>query len=87
MEENDINIKYSKKICLISLFPENKDETFEPPMPTSSRPYYLLGCNKANANNFYVSIFKDQSNGPENNLVKTDKTKILESSQKTQKRD
>ena len=53
-----------RKICLISLFPEDKDETFEPPMPTSSRPYYLLGCNKAYANNFYVSIFKDQSNDP-----------------------
>ena len=54
-----------RKICLISLFPEDKDETFEPPMPTSSRPYYLLGCNKAHANNFYVGIFKDQSNDPE----------------------
>ena len=74
-----------RKICLISLFPEDKDETFEPPMPTSSRPYYLLGCNKAYTKNFYVSIFKDQSNDPENDLVKTDKTKVLESSQKTQK--
>ena len=53
-----------RKICLISLFPEDKDETFEPPMPTSSRPYYLLGCNKAGYNNFYVSIFKDESNVP-----------------------
>ena len=53
-----------RKICLISLFPEDKDETFEPPMPTSSRPYYLLGCNKAHANNFYVSIFKNESNVP-----------------------
>ena len=47
-----------RKICLISLFPEDKDETFEPPMPTSSRPYYLLGCNKAIYDNFYVSVFK-----------------------------
>ena len=61
-----------RKICLISLFPEDKDETFEPPMSTSSRPYYLLGCNKAYDYNFYVSIFKD---------------KVLESSQKTQKCD
>jgi hypothetical protein len=53
-----------RKICLISLFPEDQDETFEPPMPTSSRPYYLLGCNKAHANNFYISIFKDESNEP-----------------------
>ena len=53
-----------RKICLISLFPEDKDETFEPPMPTSSKPYYLLGCNKAFADNFYVSIFKDESNVP-----------------------
>ena len=54
-----------RKICLISLFPEDKDETFEPPMPTSLRSYYLLGCNKANSYNFYVSIFKDKSNDPE----------------------
>merc|ERR1719330_94164 len=54
-----------RKICLIALFPEDKDETFEPPMPTSSRPYYLLGCYKAYKNNFYVSIFKDESNDPE----------------------
>ena len=47
-----------RKICLISLFPEDKDETFEPPMSTSSRPYYLLGCNKAVSDNFYVSVFK-----------------------------
>ena len=53
-----------RKICIISLFPEDKDETFEPPMPTSSKPYYLLGCNKAFADNFYVSIFKDESNVP-----------------------
>ena len=53
-----------RKICLISLFPEDKDETFEPPMPTSSKPYYLLGCNNAFADNFYVSIFKDESNVP-----------------------
>jgi hypothetical protein len=53
-----------RKICLISLFPKDKDETFEPPMPTSSKPYYLLGCNKAFADNFYVSIFKDESNVP-----------------------
>ena len=54
-----------RKICLISPFPEDKDETFEPPMPTSSRPYYLLGCNKAHFNNFYISIFKDESSDPE----------------------
>merc|ERR1719350_573588 len=54
-----------RKICLISLFPEDKDETFEPPMPTSLRPYYLLGCNKTFSYNFYVSIFKDESNDPE----------------------
>ena len=36
-----------RKIYLISLFPVEKDEKFEPPMPTSSRTYYLLGCNKA----------------------------------------
>ena len=51
-----------RKICLISLFPEDKDETFEPPTPTSSRSYYLLCCNKACYSNFYVSIFKDSSN-------------------------
>ena len=49
-----------RKICLISLFPEDKDEIFEPPMPTSSRPYYLLGCNKAHFDNFYISIFKNE---------------------------
>ena len=54
-----------RKICLISLFPEDKNETFEPPMPTSSRPYYLLGCNKATYYNFYVSIFKNELNDPE----------------------
>ena len=54
-----------RKICLISLFPEDKDEIFEPPMPTSSRTYYLLGCNKALDFNFYVSIFKDESSDPE----------------------
>ena len=56
-----------RKICFISLFPEDKDETFEPPMPTSSRPYYLLGCNKAFLDNFYVSIFKNEWNYPETN--------------------
>ena len=54
-----------RKICLISLFPEDKDETFEPPITTSSRTYYLLGCNKAHYDNFFVSIFKDESNDPE----------------------
>ena len=54
-----------RKICLISLFPEERDEKFEPPMPTSSRTYYLLGCNKAHYDNFFVSIFKDESNDPE----------------------
>ena len=57
-----------RKIYLISLFPEDKDEKFEPPMPTSSRPYYMLGCNKAGYDNFYVSIFKDVSNDPETSL-------------------
>ena len=41
-----------RKICLISLFPEDKDETFEVSIPTSSRTYYLLGCNKAYTDNF-----------------------------------
>ena len=50
-----------RKILLISLFPEDKEETFEPPTPNSSRPYYLLGCNKAHGQNFYVSVFKDES--------------------------
>ena len=46
-----------RKICLISLLPEDKDKKFEPPKPTSSRPYYfLLGCNKASLYNFYVGI-------------------------------
>ena len=36
-------------------------------MPTSSRPYYLLGCNKAFLDNFYVSIFKNEWNYPETN--------------------
>ena len=53
-----------REICLISLFPEDKDETFEPLMPTSSRPYYLLGCNKASYYNVYVSILKNESNDP-----------------------
>ena len=53
-----------RKICLVSLFPEDKDELFEPPMTTSSRIYYLLGCNKAFYQNFYVSIFKHESNVP-----------------------
>ena len=51
-----------RKISLISLFPEDKYETFEPPISNSSRQYYLLGCNKAHAQNVYVSIFKDESN-------------------------
>ena len=55
-----------RKICLISLFPEDKDETFEPPIPTSSMPYYLLGCNKASYYNFYISILKNESNDPIN---------------------
>jgi hypothetical protein len=50
-----------RKIFLISLFPEDKEETFKPPTPNSSRPYYLLGCNKAHGHNFYVSVFKDES--------------------------
>ena len=78
MEENDIDIKYGKKICLISMFPESKDETFEPPMPTSSRPYYLLGCNKTNSCNFYVSIFKDESNDPETIATKLSSLQIDE---------
>ena len=45
-----------RKICLISLLPEGKDEKFEPPKPISSRPYYLLDCNKVSFYNFYVSI-------------------------------
>ena len=62
----DLASKFLKrKICFISLFSEDKDETFEPPMLTSSRPYYLLGCNKAFQYNFYVSIFKEKSNDPE----------------------
>ena len=51
-----------RKICLISLFPEEKDEIIKPPMPTTSRPYYLLGCNKAVPHNFYVSVFKKDWN-------------------------
>jgi hypothetical protein len=54
-----------RKIYLISLFPVEKDEKFEPPMPTSSRTYYLLGCNKAHYEKKNVSIFKDESNDPE----------------------
>ena len=45
-----------RKNCLISLLPEDKDEKFEPPKPISSKPYYLLGCNKVSFYNFYVSI-------------------------------
>ena len=45
-----------RKICLISLLPEDKDEKFEPPKPISSRPYYLLGCNTVSNYNFYVII-------------------------------
>ena len=48
-----------RKICLISLFPEDKDEMIKPPISTPSKPYYLLGCNKAHSYNFYVSIFKN----------------------------
>ena len=48
-----------RKICLISLFPEDKDEMIKPPISTTSKPYYLLGCNKAHSYNFYVSIFKN----------------------------
>ena len=49
-----------RKICLISLFTEDKNEIIEPQMPTPSRPYYLLGCNKAHQYNFYASIFKNK---------------------------
>ena len=48
-----------RKICLISLFLEDKDEIIKPPISTPSKPYYLLGCNKAYQYNFYVSIFKN----------------------------
>ena len=48
-----------RKICLISLFPEDKDEIIKPSISTPSKPYYLLGCNKVNGYNFYVSIFKN----------------------------
>jgi hypothetical protein len=64
MKVHALGTLLKRKICLISLFPEDKDETFEPPMPTSSRPYYLLGCNKVSQYNFYVSIFKDESYNP-----------------------
>ena len=47
-----------RKICLISLFSDDKDEMFEPAVLNSSRTYYLLGCNRALYDNFYVSIFK-----------------------------
>jgi hypothetical protein len=81
-----------RKICLISLFPEDKDETFEPlnwwlkcrnfvfgiAMPTSSRSYYLLGCNKVFQDNFYVSIFKDESNDPETNATQDSSLQIKE---------
>jgi hypothetical protein len=65
MKVHALGTLLKRKICLISLFPEDKDETFEPPMPTSSRPYYLLGCNKVHFNNFYISFFKDESSDPE----------------------
>ena len=53
-----------RKICLISLFPEDKDDIIKPPISNPSKPYYLLCCNKAHFDNFYVSIFKDESNVP-----------------------
>ena len=48
-----------RKICLISLFPKDKEEIIKPPILTPSKPYYLLGCNKAYHDNFYVSVFKN----------------------------
>ena len=67
-----------RKICFISLFPEDKDKIFEPAMPTSSRPYYLLGCTKAMSYNFYVSIFKDKLNDPERIATQDSSSKIDE---------
>ena len=67
-----------RKICFISLFPEDKDKTFEPASPTSLRPYYLLGCMKAMSYNFYVSIFNDQFNDPERIATQDSSLKIDE---------
>ena len=50
-----------RRVCLVPFFAEDTHvETFEPPQPGSSRTYYLLGCNKAYADNFFVSVYPNE---------------------------
>ena len=50
-----------RRVCLVPFFAEDTHvETFEPPKPGSSRTYYLLGCNKAHDDNFFVSIVPNE---------------------------
>ena len=51
-----------RRVCLVPLFAEETHvETFEPLKPGSSWTYYLLGCNKAHADNFFVSAYPNES--------------------------
>lgn len=50
-----------RRVCLVPFFAEDTHiETFEPPNPGSSRTYYLLGCNMAYNDNFFVSIVPNE---------------------------
>ena len=61
-----------RRVCLVPFFAEDTHvETFEPPQPGSSRTYYLLGCNKAAADNFFVSIYPNEPD------VKTSRKRLI----------
>ena len=50
-----------RRVCLVPFFVEDTHvETFEPPNPGSSSTYYLLGCNKAFQDNFFVSVYPNE---------------------------
>ena len=50
-----------RRVCLVPFFTEDtRVETFEPPNPGSSSTYYLLGCNKAFQDNFFVSVYPNE---------------------------
>ena len=46
-----------RKICILSISPNDVDELFEPQILSSNRILYLFGYRKARLFNFYVSVF------------------------------
>ena len=52
--------KGNMRTHFVDLTEDTHVKTFEPPEPGSSRTYYLLGCNKAHDNNFFVSIYPNE---------------------------